>query len=86
MGKQYTPHQTYIPPERRTLTPPITFAEVLTKITITPETPTSFLGEVSKYDLICDCVSSNKNWHPNFHMAAYQERMRQRKHNRELGV
>jgi len=63
---------------------PITFAEVLTKITITPETPSGFLSEMSKYELNVQVLFSNRNWSPNPHMESYQKRMAQRKHDRGL--
>ena len=68
------------------LTPPIIFSELLTKITLTPDTPSDFLKEVSKYELDCEAVVTKRTWHPNVHMEAYQRRMLQKKHNRELGI
>ncbi len=67
-----------------TLERPITFAEKIVKITVTPDTPKDFLKEMSKYELNCTVVMSETNWNPNWHMESYQNRHNKRKHDREL--
>lgn len=83
MAKQTRSNNTHV---HQITCAPITFAEVLSKITLTPETPTGFLGEVVKYDLNSLVILSPKNWHPNLNMVGYQKRMAQKKHDRELGA
>jgi len=63
---------------------PITFAELLTKITITPDAPSGFLTEMSKYEINTQVIQSKRNWHPNLNMLGYQKRMAQKKYDRGL--
>ena len=64
---------------------PITLAEVLSKITITPDTPSGLLGEWDeKYKPTALVILSHKKWEPNPHMESYQKRMAKKKHDRGL--
>jgi len=66
---------------------PITFAEVLSKITIAPDTPSGLLGDWDeKYKPTALVALSHKMWAPNPHMESYQKRRAQKKHERELGA
>lgn len=58
---------------------PITFAESIISITVTPLTPPNLFKSLQDYDLNCTVFVSRKNWHPNYNAQAYHKRRDERK-------
>lgn len=65
---------------------PITFAECVTRIILSPDTPSGMLGEFGKYEITADVALAKRVWSPNVHMEAYQKRKAKKQHDRILGL
>ena len=54
--------------------PPILFAELISKVVITPDTSVGMVAELEKAGITADTYVSPRRWKPNPHMDAYNRR------------
>ena len=61
-------------PAFKQVIPPILFAELVSKVVVSPDTPASLVADLEKAGITADVQMSPRIWAPNPHMDAHNRR------------